>query len=88
MKTGEIVIPEQIAELKKRPIDYSDIPKLTPEQLARFKPVHPELFKTVPVKMPISIKLDADILAWLKAGGKGYQTRINAILRQAMMAEV
>ena len=35
----------------------------------------------VPGKAPISLRLDADVLAWFKAQGPGYQTRINAILR-------
>lgn len=35
----------------------------------------------VPPKAAISLRLDADVLAWLKAQGPGYQTRINAILR-------
>lgn len=35
----------------------------------------------VPPKTSISLRLDADVLAWLKAQGPGYQTRINAILR-------
>jgi uncharacterized protein (DUF4415 family) len=35
----------------------------------------------VPTKTAISLRLDADVLAWLKAQGPGYQTRINAILR-------
>ena len=37
--------------------------------------------KPIPPKAPISLRLDADVLAWLKAQGPGYQTRINAILR-------
>ena len=35
----------------------------------------------VPPKASISLRLDADVLEWLKAQGPGYQTRINAILR-------
>jgi uncharacterized protein (DUF4415 family) len=35
----------------------------------------------VPPKTAISLRLDADVLAWLKSQGPGYQTRINAILR-------
>ncbi|MDA8230076.1 MAG: BrnA antitoxin family protein [Magnetospirillum sp.] len=37
-----------------------------------------------PVKQPVTIRLDADVLAWFKARGdtKGYQTRINAALRE------
>jgi uncharacterized protein (DUF4415 family) len=37
--------------------------------------------KPLPPKASISLRLDADLLAWLKAQGPGYQTRINAILR-------
>ncbi|HEV2490417.1 MAG TPA: BrnA antitoxin family protein [Candidatus Acidoferrales bacterium] len=37
-----------------------------------------------PIKKPLTIRLDADVLAWLKAQGKGYQTRINKLLRAAM----
>ena len=37
--------------------------------------------KPIPPKASISLRLDADVLEWLKAQGPGYQTRINAILR-------
>jgi uncharacterized protein (DUF4415 family) len=37
-----------------------------------------------PIKKPLTIRVDADVLAWLKGQGKGYQTRINALLRSAM----
>lgn len=37
-----------------------------------------------PVKQPVTIRIDADVLAWLKSKGKGYQTRINRLLRAAM----
>jgi uncharacterized protein (DUF4415 family) len=37
-----------------------------------------------PVKESLTIRIDADILAWLRAQGKGYQTRINALLREAL----
>ncbi len=62
-------------------IDTGDIPELTDAQLAEMK--RPEHFR--PVKKQITARLDADVLAWLKAGGKGYQSRMNAILRQAML---
>jgi uncharacterized protein (DUF4415 family) len=51
------------------------------------KPAHPEYWKVEPVKVPLSIKIDADVLAWFKAKGKGYQTRINAALREAMLSD-
>jgi uncharacterized protein (DUF4415 family) len=37
-----------------------------------------------PIKKPLTIRLDADVLAWLKSQGKGYQTRLNNLLRAAM----
>jgi len=37
------------------------------------------------VKKQITARVDADVLAWLKSDGKGYQSRMNAILRQAML---
>ncbi len=37
-----------------------------------------------PIKKSLTIRLDADVLAWLKAQGSGYQTRINKLLRSAM----
>ena len=37
-----------------------------------------------PIKKPLTIRLDADVLDWLKSKGKGYQTRLNSLLRTAM----
>jgi uncharacterized protein (DUF4415 family) len=41
-----------------------------------------------PVKQAVSLRLDADVIAWLKKPGKGYQTRANRILRQRMLDEI
>ena len=41
-----------------------------------------------PLKKSLTIRLDADVLAWLKAQGRGYQTRINKLLRTAMESRV
>ncbi|MFZ3214583.1 MAG: BrnA antitoxin family protein [Candidatus Acidiferrales bacterium] len=38
-----------------------------------------------PTKQPVTIRVDSDVLAWLKAGGRGYQTKANWLLRQAML---
>ena len=58
-------------------IDYSDIPPLSEEQLASaFRPKS---------KLLVAVRLDRDVLAWLKQYGSGYSTRINAILRAAMI---
>jgi len=40
-----------------------------------------------PIKKSLTIRLDADVLAWLRAPGRGYQTRINKLLRAAMEAQ-
>jgi uncharacterized protein (DUF4415 family) len=40
-----------------------------------------------PLKKPVTLRLDADVLAWFQRQGKGYQTRINRALRKLMMDE-
>jgi uncharacterized protein (DUF4415 family) len=80
---------KDIAKLKalsERPdseIDLSDIPELTAEDFKNA--VRGRFYR--PVKSQVTTKLDADVIAWLKQGGKGYQTRMNAILRRAMLEE-
>ena len=63
-------------------IDFSDIPQMTDEQ---WKNAERGKFYR-PVKQQITARVDADVLAWLKGQGKGYQSRINAILRREMLA--
>ena len=78
---------KELARLDALPpdqIDTSDIPELTDEQWA--SAVRGRFYR--PIKQQITARLDADVLAWLKAGGEGYQTRMNAILRRVMMAEL
>ena len=72
---------KRLAAMPDNEIDTSDMPELTDAQLAEME--QPEHYR--PVKKQITARLDADVLAWLKAGGKGYQSRMNAILRQAML---
>jgi uncharacterized protein (DUF4415 family) len=59
-------------------IDYSDIPALGREFFKKARAAWP------PPKQQLTVRLDADVLAWLKSNGRGYQTRINHILRAAM----
>jgi len=59
-------------------IDTSDIPEVVDWSGA----VVGKFYR--PIKKSLTIRLDADVLAWLKSHGRGYQTRINAILRGAM----
>jgi len=62
-------------------IDYSDIPPLGNEFFKRATVAWP------PPKQQLTIRLDADVLAWLKSHGRGYQTRINRILRVVMESQ-
>jgi len=86
MITSKKLSPERIKEIKNFPVKYDDdSPKLTSDQIARMKPLHAEYWKVEPVKVALSIKIDADVLKWFKSKGKGYQTRINNALRSIMM---
>jgi uncharacterized protein (DUF4415 family) len=67
-----------LAALPDEKIDLSD----TPETKDWSRAVVGKFYR--PIKKPLTIRLDADVLAWLKAGGRGYQTRINKLLRSAM----
>ncbi|MGD1073486.1 MAG: BrnA antitoxin family protein [Bryobacteraceae bacterium] len=70
--------PAEARRLDATPIDYSDIPPLGDEFFAKAAEAWP------PAKQQLTIRLDADVLNWLRANGRGYQTRINRILRAAM----
>ena len=77
---------KRIAELKKfKTKNYDDCPIQTKEQLQEFKPKYPDPGLYKPIKKTVQIRLDADIIEWLKQDGSGYQTRANSILRQAML---
>jgi len=65
-------------------IDTSDIPEMTDEQWKYARRGH--FYR--PCKQQITARVDADVLAWLKAQGRGYQSRINAILRREMLTAV
>jgi uncharacterized protein (DUF4415 family) len=64
-------------------IDTSDIPELPPN--AWKNAVRGRFYR--PVKQAVSLRLDADVVGWLKKPGKGYQTRANCILRERMLAQ-
>ncbi|MCL2833856.1 MAG: BrnA antitoxin family protein [Treponema sp.] len=86
MITSIKLSPEKIKEIKNFPVVYSrDAPKLTSSQIAGMKPAHQKYWKIEAVKIPLSIKIDADVLAWFKSTGRGYQTRINKALRDVMI---
>jgi uncharacterized protein (DUF4415 family) len=64
--------------MKESEIDTTDIPPVSDWSRA----VVGKFYR--PIKKPLTIRIDADVLAWLKGAGSGYQTRINALLRRAM----
>jgi len=70
---------ERVDSLSDEEIDYSDIPELDD--------VFFEKATLVPAKKLVTIRLDADVIAWLKRNGRGYQTRANKILRTVMEAQ-
>jgi len=77
----------ELAALRARSdkdIDYGDIPRLSE---GFFKhAVRGRFYK--PTKTSTTLRIDADVLAWLRTQGKGYQSRINAILRREMLESI
>jgi uncharacterized protein (DUF4415 family) len=73
-----------LAALPDRQIDTSDIPELPPG--AWKDAVRGRFYR--PVKQAVSMRLDADVVTWLKKRGKGYQTRANSILRERMLGDI
>jgi uncharacterized protein (DUF4415 family) len=70
----------RLRQMRDKDIDYSDIPKLAKS-----------FWKSATLTMPepkdrLTIRVDHDVVEWLKKRGSGYQTRINAILRSYMAA--
>ena len=84
-------LPEEqkarLEALAKRPdnqIDFSDIPEC--DENFWKNAIQNPFYK--PVKQVTTVRIDADVMQWLKAQGKGYQTRMNKILREAMLKEL
>jgi uncharacterized protein (DUF4415 family) len=71
-----------LENMKQKDIDLSDLPEVRDWAGA----VVGKFYR--PIKKPLTLRVDADVLAWLKSQGKGYQTRINEILRSAMVNRV
>jgi len=73
--------PAEARRLNAAPLNYSDIPPVGDEFFAKATVAWP------PSKKQLTIRLDEDVLTWLKRQGRGYQTRINRILRVAMESQ-
>jgi uncharacterized protein (DUF4415 family) len=68
-----------IAAKKDEDINFSDIPPVVDWSGAEIGKFYR------PRKKPVTMRLDADVIAWLKADGPGYQTKANGLLRHAML---
>lgn len=73
---------ENLKAMSDEDIDCSDIPEITEEAWQNAKPVVGRFYR--PIKKQVTVRIDADVLAWLKSDGKGYQTRLNDALRKVM----
>ena len=73
---------KRIDGMKDEDIDFSDSPEATPEMFARA--VRMRNFKVIPRKKQLTLRVDSDVVDWYKKQGKGYQTRINSLLRAYM----
>jgi uncharacterized protein (DUF4415 family) len=77
----------KLAQLAARPdseIDFSEIPPL--KKSFWKNAVRNPFYR--PVKRQLTVRLDADVVAWLRRQGKGYQTRLNGVLRKAMLEDI
>ena len=77
----------KLAQLAERPdseIDFSDIPPL--KESFWKNAVRNPFYR--PVKRQLTVRLDADVVAWLRQQGRGYQTRLNRVLREAMLEDI
>lgn len=78
----------ELSKLAERPdseIDFSDIPEATEKF---WKNAVPNPFYR-PVKKQVTLRIDADVLAWLRGQGvAGYQSRLNAVLRRVMLEDL
>ena len=75
---------EALRNMKDEDIDFSDIPRTTPEFWA--KAVLRKGLKPIIRKQQVTIRIDSDVLDFLRSEGDGYQTKINQLLRSYMDA--
>lgn len=71
---------KRLTEMDDEAIDTSDIPELDDDFFE-------EAELRLPAKQPVTLRIDEDVLEWFKSQGKGYQTRINKLLRQYMESQ-
>ncbi len=74
----------RVDALKDDDIDLSDTPEMPPEMFARA--VVRRGLKPGPRKAQLTLRVDSDVLEWFRKQGRGYQTKINSLLRAYMDA--
>lgn len=75
---------KRVDATKDEDIDTSDVPQVSPEMFARG--IVRRGLKPVSAKQQLTIRIDQDVLDWYKRQGRGYQTKINSLLRAYMEA--
>ena len=86
MKKVPDAVRKELARLAAKPeteIDLSDLPATSKKDWPGA--IRGQFYR--PVKQQLTVRIDADVLAWLKSQGKGYQSRLNEILRSAMIGK-
>ena len=72
--------PEEIAQVEDSDIDFSDIPELDADFWNNAEIIQPD------TTQPVTLRIKKSVLEYFKAGGKGYQTRINGVLESYVKA--
>jgi uncharacterized protein (DUF4415 family) len=75
---------ERLTSMAYDAVDTSEIPEISPDQFARA--VVRRGLKPSATKVQLTIRIDRDVLEWYRKKGRGYQTRINKLLRAYMEA--
>jgi len=75
---------ERIRKMRDEDIDFTDIPEIEPSKFA--KSIVRKGLKTGSGKVQLTLRIDQDVVEWFKDRGRGYQTKINALLRAYMEA--
>ncbi len=73
---------KRLDAMKDEDIDLSDIPEIPPEMFARG--IIRRGLKPVVRKKQLTLRMDSDVIEWFKKQGRGYQTKINSLLRAYM----
>ena len=87
VKKGRRARPQKAQKPKKTPTTIS-LQAVAEEPKRRYILLRDVGVLYRPIKKPVTLRLDADVIAWFKKSGRGYQTRINRALRKMMKDEM